>query len=780
MKPVLTDRMAVVLITAAVVVWVLSLGVLWGWTFDASGTFSLTVWGLGLAAGWWTLRRRVRLVGHARRVLRWCGLHPWEPFEDALAGRLGSSREDAAARMRVLAVSGVVVGACMVLATLWILASAALATLGGQWLLLGGFQWRLVELLCLGVGSVPVGLAVAAVWFGATVVRATGGRDTYAAALRDVLGGVAVGLAGMAVAWWFGANLVYLVFALAGGVVAVGIVAVSRGELSTHPRKQLLPFGPPGRWDRPAIAAGFATLLVVLGLQNRLLADVLGVSLTRRLLWAGLSVALLVFFMARQDRKGRTPGRAQLAGTCIGLAAGLAVQAVELLLCLSLVGGAGVVSALAIATQIPLAAQASIVLCAHRREFATAGGSPPAYASIALFGLLAGAVLLLLAGTVPGGWRLVAAVPAGLMLGGALAGGWHLGRFSRKAQWLVWSAVLAGSLSWGIVHTARIAKAEDVSVYPGVWLTAEGEVHRWRRRFVQFGVLPEPEPRRSQAVTDCLETVLRLRKGRWWIVATSARDLPDPDTVEPTVYNRVVRVGASPQPTRPTGTIKRRWPPLSYSHPNVYRYARASFLAELGSDFYDVVFLAPLPADHPQAWRCYHERLLLRCAKLIETRRYQLLDGREVVTTARGLMVLRTQTAPHRVRRALGVARTFHQAVRSGWAVAAVQRNGLDLLLLGPDNALAEQRSPDGAVALPDLLGPIENIADQRSGVYVVPIETLWEAYSDVRAIRLASPPPARLADTPELQGLRNVLENKHATLELRRQQQPTAGTDTP
>lgn len=780
MKPVLTDRLAVVLIVAAVAVWVVCLGVLWGWTFDASGTFSLGVWLLGLGWGWRSLRRRGVLINRARRLLRWCRLDPWEPLEDALAGRLGSSREDAASRMRVLSVMAGAAGVCMVVSVMWIGLCGLGVTLLGMGFLLGGLEWRVVELLCLLVGAWPVGRAVAAVWFGAMVVRASGGRDVYAGALRDVLTGVAVGMVGMAVAWWFGANLVYLVFALAGGVVLVGLVAVSRGELSTHPRKALLPFGPPERFARLGIAAGTAGLLGVLWVQNRLLADVLGVSQTRRLLWAGLSVGLLVFFMARQDRKGRVPGRMQQAGAYLGLAAGLGVQAAELLLCLSLDRGAGVVAALAVAGQVPLAAQAAVVLCGQRRAFATSGGSAGAYGEAAMGGLAAGAAGVLLAGWIGGGWVLLVGAAGGLMLAGAVIGYRHVGKLSRRVQWAAWSAVLGGSIAWGVAATAGAAAGGDDLVRPGVWLTVEGRYHPWRKRYVQTDVFPREAYRRSEAITECVGELLRLRKGRWWLVASAAGDLPDPETAPPEVYNRVVLVGASPQPTSPGVRVRKRWPPLSHSQRDYFRTARRNNLAELGSDFYDVVFLAPLPADHPQAWRCYHERLLRRCATLVETRRWEVQEEVRVVTTRYGVLGLRTQAGRGSVRRALGVARTFHEAVGSGWAVAAVQRGGLDLLLLGPAGSVEEQRGEGGAVLLEDLLEPLRTLAARRSGVFVVPIEALWEAYPDVRPIRLASPPPARLADTPTLRGLENFLQTKKTLSELRRAQPTPQDTDTP
>ena len=83
MKPVLTDRLAVILLWAASAVWAGVLTVLWGWTFDPSGGVSWQV-AAGLAAGA-TLalhRRKYRARRDLRRIDRWgwrsrfpCGLH---------------------------------------------------------------------------------------------------------------------------------------------------------------------------------------------------------------------------------------------------------------------------------------------------------------------------------------------------------------------------------------------------------------------------------------------------------------------------------------------------------------------------------------------------------------------------------------------------------------------------------------------------------------------------------------------------------------------------------
>jgi len=65
--------------------------------------------------------------------------------------------------------------------------------------------------------------------------------------------------------------------------------------------------------------------------------------------------------------------------------------------------------------------------------------------------------------------------------------------------------------------------------------------------------------------------------------------------------------------------------------------------------------------------------------------------GKHVPRQTSGLVALRTQVAPGHVRRALSVARTYYNVVGSGWAVVAFRPGlaGMDMLLLGPDEALA-------------------------------------------------------------------------------------------
>ncbi|MBN1942144.1 MAG: hypothetical protein JW849_02515 [Phycisphaerae bacterium] len=763
MKPVLTDRMAVIGILAGLVLWACCLTVLWGWAYDSAGSFSLYVLFALLLTSWLCFRRRNRLARWALRVLGWCRLRRWAPLAAALHHTLGSAKEDVRMRMRLLSAGAVAAVIGFILSTLCVPLARLAAALLGQWFLLDDFTWRCIETVTLLVGSLPAAVGLVCVLYASTVVRASGGRDTYASAYRDWLWGAAVGFAAFAVSWWFGANLIYLVFAVAGLILAAALTAVARMELSTHPRKELLPFGPPSRWAAWRIAAGHAVLTAALLVQTRLLADVFGLSLTRRAFWAFLSLAILASFLSRIDRKGRAAGAKQISGAAVGVAVALLIQAAEFILGGALQAGRGWMLLFAVATQIPLAALGATLISHQRRTFAQAGGSAGAYLAAGFGGLLAAVVVYGILGVLADGEYILVILAAGMVLGGGIDGVRHSREWSHRLQWLGFSAGLCAAALLLIFSAVAAAVPANRVVQPGVWLTAEGQRNRALQQYRQDGLWPRETVHRSDIITDCLYEswtkdglpqeagVFALRRGRWWIVSTAAEDLPE------TLPHRFYVTGAQPEPP-PQPRRYKRFPPLAHTAPEFFRYARLNFNAYQGCDYYDGVMLAPLPADHPQAWRCYNETVMRRCKRLAEMRNP---DG----SVALGLMVLRTQAAADHVRQALAVARTFHQTVRGGWAVVAIQRSGIDMLLLGPNEALKAHVLKTGektTVLMEDVVAELKKkLRRVHDDVYLIPIETLWEVYSDVTSVQLASPPGERLSGTPPLEGLRNYLATK-------------------
>ncbi len=767
MRPIFTDKIAVIGIVAGLVLWVCCLTVLWGWAYDPSGSFALLTLLTILAAGWFCLWRRGGLVRWARRILQRLRLLDWIPLEAGLAGRLGPTREDAQLRMRLLSAAAVLAVVCFVFSTLWIPAARFIAALLGQVFLFSDWTWRLLEVAALLVGAFPVALGLIVVGFASSVVRAGSGRDVYAAVYRDWLWGVGLAFAAFAVSWWFGANLIYLVFSVAGGILLAALTGSSRGDLATHPRRRMLPFGPPPRSARMMIAIAHASLVLVIMIQMRMLGDIFSLSLTRRMLWAFLSVLLLVYFLGRVDRKTRPPGRMQINGAIIVVGAAMLVQSAEMILCLSLSRGVWVVMALAVATQIPLASMGATILSYQRRNFAIAGGSVGQYLTAVFGGLVVAVFSSMLFGAIEGGWIALLVVGGAFIVAGGAGGVRGSRRLAERLQWTVWSSVACASLLVGLVVTLGKAAPPKQQVQPGVWLTSAGRQFRSMRMYRQDNVLPRMKVRRSEVITRCLyeryeedgqqqeDGIFARRRGKWWIVSTSAEDLPAE------LPGRVYAFGSNPESPHQPRRFK-RWPPLSYSNPDYFQYARLNFVARQGCDYYDGILLAPLPADHPQAWRCYNEQMMRRCKRLAEMRNP---DG----TVAYGVVVLRTQVARDRVREALSVARTFHKAVRSGWAVVALQRSGVDMLLIGPNEALVPQYDAEGEVVSKDIHSLLMEKTRSDPDVYVVPIEELWKAYPDVVPIRLSNPPAERLADTPRIEGLRNYLEKTRKIIELQR-----------
>jgi len=761
--------MAVIVIVAGLALWICCLTVLWGWAVDASGVVALLTVLSFFAVCWLCLLKRVWLIAWACRLLRGLKLDQLVPLDDALAGKIGSSKDDAQKRMRLLAAASLWAVACFIAATVMVPLADFVVGLLGHYFLFSRWTWRLIETGWLLGGAVLVAMGLVPVAFATKVVRSGGGRDVYAACYRDWVLAVSLAFAVFAVAWWFGANLIFLVFSIAGVIGFSAVTAVSRGELATHPRKKLLPFGPPPVRARLNIAAAHGMLLLVVLVQLRLLGDVFSLSMTRRMLWVFLSLGLLSYFLVRVDRKSRPPGRGQISGSVLGIGAAMLAQAGQMVLCLNLPADGffqqlfnPLVLPLAVGTQLPIAALAATLLSHQRKTFAIAGGSVGSYVTAVFGGLAVAMGVYVILGILGFGWAWMVAVvlAAMLVLAGGADGARHTHPTSKRVQWAAWSVVLCGSFVAGLWSALDRASAATGAVQTGSWLTARVQEVRWRKQFRQFGVLPMKPSRRSDVVTDCLAGIFERRRGKWWMACTAAADLPAE------LPAQLYAMGSNPQPPDVPRRLKRRWPPLSYSDSNYFRYSRLNSVGRLGCDYYDGIFLAPLPADHPQAWRCYNAKLMRRCMQLAKIRHPEWNEQlkKHVWIESHGVVCLRTQAGPDRVRQALNVARTYHNAVRTGWAVAAVTRRGIDLLLIGPDEAL-------GGDEKSDIMDFLRERTSNEPDVYLVKISELWEPYPGVSDIRQYNPPGERLRDTPHVDGLRNYLDKTRKVRLLQRQQ---------
>jgi len=215
-----------------------------------------------------------------------------------------------------------------------------------------------------------------------------------------------------------------------------------------------------------------------------------------------------------------------------------------------------------------------------------------------------------------------------------------------------------------------------------VWLTAvqagadeaDGAASAW---------LPGPTRWRSVTVAAVQRRVLAGRPGRWWVAAGSALDTGAelPPAVQPS--------WAHPDATAvlPLAERRLRRPGGGFLHGA--RHDRRRF---------DGVLLAPMPADHPEAYRCYGRAVLEACAAKLH---------------AGGTVAVRTQATAGRVADALAVARTFAKAVGSGWAAVAGRDGHVDVLLVAGQPPVS-------------LLGPIAQPgAEAGEWAYIVPLGRL-------------------------------------------------------
>ena len=134
---------------------------------------------------------------------------------------------------------------------------------------------------------------------------------------------------------------------------------------------------------------------------------------------------------------------------------------------------------------------------------------------------------------------------------------------------------------------------------------------------------------------------------------------------------------------------------------------------------------------------------------------------------AQGIVVLRTQTSENHVRNALETAKTFYGVVKSGLAIIAIKNNGLDMLLVGPNEALAEIYSGQERIAK-DVEAFLRERTRNCDNVFLIQLKELWRVY-DVEEIRLLNPPGERLSGYPKLRGLQHHLEQTRDLMEYNR-----------
>jgi len=698
MKSARTDQLVVTVLAAALTVWTGCLVVLWGCSFDTSGRSTL----VALAAMFLAVRVAApwpgRVARTTQRILALVGIQDALRTELAAAGALHAAKGQGRAMIRMMAFAAIAGVFCGVASTVAVFASSPLVDhLAGRFFW-SPADWTILQLLVQIISMLPMAMGICVAFLAGAVLRSGSGRDMYAAAFRDWLWGLACGVALLAVLWWVGADLLGVVMATAVLMLAGAGGLFMRRKFSRRSRRLVRPIeAARQRVRRMEIATGFAALTGALLIQVRLLSDLGGSGAGACAMWVGLSVALLAVMLRRVDCKSRPPGQVQAFGAIVALPMGLMLQAVLLMLAASAAqqgwgAMASVLAFLAVAAQVPLAALAAIVLSRGRRIFANQGGRARAYFASSAAGAGAAALLFLVCAAVPAGKAVLLAIVLAVLAGGVVAALAHVRRAGTQARWALW-----GCLSMCSVTAALLGAIDSASgsgkVTAGVWLSG---VYPSGAGALPAGVLPWGSGRRSREVSVALEEVMAASGGRWWVAAASSEDLPA--VMPPTVLALWSPPDVTALPA--TGTVKLRL----MREGGFLHSARLAMPAGQGRLF-DGVLIAPLPADHPHAWRCYNRRTIEQCVR-------RLHPG--------GVMVLRTQAGGESSADALSVARTFHDVVGPSWAIIAVTRRRVDLMLAGPAERLPQPSS--------------------REGLFIVRSDYLFAAFKDVEPLQVTLP----------------------------------------
>ena len=661
--------------SAALMLWISSLVVLWGTLYDRSGgSFAITVAAMGLA-----LAFTAGMPGRLARLAQW--LLPTFGLHDMLASGVKglSGKRDERAMSRLLGAAALVSAAGALASTGGIFLARAWAGAGSDEFMWDTVGWAVVRLVVEWLAMLPMAMGVSLLLLMSAMARTGSVLDGWSSVVREHLVGAACGLGAMGVAWWVGADALVVALVACVAMVVGGAVRLEWPHVTLGGRHgpSVVAAGP-SRSSHLAVAGGFAGLAAVFTAQTRIMQDTLAVGFGGQLVWVALSLGVVAVFLARRDSHGRLRGEMQAGGSVLGFPAGLMLQLALGIRCA--VGGAEAVACgvLAVAAQVPLAALGAAILSRQRRKLAYAGGRPRQYLASAGAGVAVGMLAYALAGTA--GMLGLVGILAGIgcMTIAALRLMPTAGGIGQNLRW----AVLCGVLicACGMAPWAALSGLGRVSA--GRWLTA------WTGTdgVGDTRMSPSAARWRGEGVSAAAREVLAGRPGRWWLVVGGADDSPRPlpATVLP----------CWAQPDRSVGQL---------AVPDNERAFAGDFLGDLSRDrrMYIGIYLCPMSACHPAAWRCFNPAVLANC-------REKLLPG--------GVLAVRTQVNGDGVGEVLAVAASFKLAVGSGWAVVALGPDGgLDTMLAGPEEALARP--------------------DPVNGALVVRLEALFEPGRSVRSI---------------------------------------------
>jgi len=690
MRPALADRLCVVGIAGALVLWCGCLVLLWAMAFDSSGLSTLSALTALSAAIAVTAGLPGRAARTMQRLLGRLHLQELPAMELATARSSGGGRGGARAMTNLLAAAAIFAVACGVASTVAIYGGKWLADVLPAKLSATPLEWRVLGLLVLFVGMLPMGLGVSVAFLVSTLLRGGSGRDTYATAFREWLLGAALGLAGLGLAWWIGANLLGTGLVTAVLLLAGAGLLLQRRRVTVRPRAPVRPIeAGKQRRERMGIAVGFAVLTLGLTVQSRLLRDVFAADMSIVTWWTCLSLLLLAGALRKVDHKSQAPGRRQGIGAAAGVSACLMLQVALGMGCLAAGRDGVALGVLAGVGQIPLAVLGAVVLSRGRRTFAIGGGRARSYLSSAAAGAAVGMATYVLAMSAARGGVLLLGIPIGVLTFAVVRGIGLARRVAHHVRWAVCGGLLMCAVTGGLVAGVHRVQRKVGSVRPGVWLTAVATRGNPVGPARPAGSLPRIRTWRHQAVTEALAVVLSdPRYGRkWWMVLHSRMDLP----VE--LPARVFAVVSAPDAAMLRGP--------SWGE-GLLADGDGLCAPVSNSDSFDGVLIAPLPLDHPQAWRCYNGSTM---------RWYLRRAHREAV------IALRTQVPRDRPEAVAAVARTFQTVVGSGWVAIGIARGTVDVLLVGPEEVAARPASAEGLHVVPlgrFLEGPMRRIGPFR------------------------------------------------------------------
>jgi hypothetical protein len=627
-----------------------------------------------------------------------------EAVDDRVAG---SAKADVRAAMRLLAIFTflAVLGAGISMAVIFWTSGLLESAVGA--LRMGPVAWGILHVLVVTIVFLPAASGLTLLFPASCILRSGTTHDAFADCAREWLAGAAGGIGLLGLLILSGINLLAVGPLL--GMVAGGLAVVwwLRKDFAKRSGRLVRPVRSPSMVSRIQGSLVPAGIAVALGLQVRILADVLGASLEVQTLWVSLSLLLVVRFQSDTDGKGRMPGRRQGAGSIIGVASVLLGQLALAGMSLVSPSHGWVCLLLAAGMQGPLAAMGGILISRQRQRFVNDGARPRQYLAQAGLGLAVG--FLLHHGLWSSGAGLL--LSSGLWL--ALAA-WAivnvLRNCNRSADVVRWlsaglAVLLVLAFELAVVHY-RLAGSVG-SLAPGRGLTClEPALSPGTLNF-----LPERDTWRSEDITLLTRQAMGADQagGSWWIVAQSPDHLVPalPDSIQ------VVAGAVDPEAVFPGPWAERlSWGPRR-------SWVRGAFA---GRSWIDGIALACPPGDHPQTMRQINLGLLQRIRGQLSGPAGQHRP-----------LLIRSQLTSGQAGRLLAMAVTFGRAIGSGYLAVKFLDQKADFLLLGPAEAVERPQS--------------------LHGVFVVDLQELVEGWPGVQPLRTFAPGglPTRATSVPDL-----------------------------